>query len=115
MWIALFSVLFIFLIIGLIAVIGIYSWQKEKERTQALQLTAGQLGWSFAASVPLNMIAGLERIALFNQGHSKELKILCTARLAGLRPRSLTMFMSPATASTVRRITNQSSTWNRVT
>lgn len=85
MWIALFSVLFIFLIIGLIAAIAIYSWQKEKERTQALQLTAGQLGWSFAAGVPLNMIAGLERFALFNQGHSKEIKNFMYGEASGTK------------------------------
>ena len=85
MWIALFSVLFIVLIIGLIAVIGIYSWQKEKERTQALQLTASQLGWSFAASAPLNMIAGLERFALFNQGHSKQIKNFMYGEASGTK------------------------------
>src|ERR1700730_2427008 len=85
MWIALFSVLFIFLIIGLIAVIGIYSWQKEKERTRQLQLTASQLGWSFAASAPLNMIAGLERFALFNQGHSKQINNFMYGEASGTK------------------------------
>jgi hypothetical protein len=85
MWIALFSVLFVFLIIGLIVVIGVYSWQKEKDRTQALQLTAGQLGWSFAASAPLNMIAGLERFTLFNQGHSKQINNFMYGEASGTK------------------------------
>jgi hypothetical protein len=73
MWFALFSILFIFLIIGVIVVVAVYSWQKEKERTRVLQATATQLGWSFAASAPLNMIAGLERFALFNSGQGRRI------------------------------------------
>jgi hypothetical protein len=85
MWIALFGVVFLFLIIGLIVVIGVYSWQKEKERTQALQLAAGHLGWSFAASAPLNMIAGLEQFGLFNQGHSREIKNFMYGEASGVK------------------------------
>jgi hypothetical protein len=70
---ALVSVFFIFLIIGLIAVVLVYSWRKEKERTRVLQAAAAQLGWSFAASAPLNMIAGLERFALFNSGEGRRI------------------------------------------
>jgi hypothetical protein len=73
MGIALVAVFFIFLIIGLIAVVLVYSWRKEKERTRVLQAAAGQLGWSFAASAPLNMIAGLERFALFNSGQGRRI------------------------------------------
>lgn len=75
MLIGLGAVLFIFLIIALIVVLAVYSWQKEKERTQALQVTASQLGWSFTASAPLNIIAGLERFALFSQGNSRSREI----------------------------------------
>lgn len=73
MWVLLFPFVILTVVIGLIVVIGIYSWQKEKERTQALQLAAGQLGWSFAASAPLNMIPGLERFALFNSGQGRRI------------------------------------------
>src|SRR6266481_5371768 len=66
--------LFVVLILGLVIFLTVYARRKEKERTQQLQLTASQLGWSFAASAPLNMIAGLERFALFEQGHGKEIK-----------------------------------------
>lgn len=74
MWVVLFPIVFFALFIGLFAAIAIYNWQKEKERTRVLQATAAQLGWSFSAVAPLNMIAGLERFALFNQGHGKQIK-----------------------------------------
>jgi len=65
MWVLLFPFVILTVVIGLFVVIGVYSWQKEKERTRQLQLTASQLGWSFAASAPLGMIAGLEHFDLF--------------------------------------------------
>ncbi len=72
-------------IIGLFVIIAVYSWQKEKERTNQLQLAAAQLGWSFAASAPLNMIAGLERFALFNQGHAREIKNFMYGQASGVK------------------------------
>jgi len=69
MWSILFPIVILTVVFGLIAIIAIYSWQKEKERTRVLQTAASQLGWSFAATAPLNMIPGLEQFALFNQGH----------------------------------------------
>jgi hypothetical protein len=71
--------------IGLFAAIAIYSWQKQKERTRQLQLTASQLGWSFSAAAPLNMIAGLERFALFNQGHDKRIKNFMYGNASGVK------------------------------
>jgi hypothetical protein len=85
MWIGLFSVIFVFLIIALIVVVGIYSWQKEKERTRQLQLTASQLGWSFTASAPLNMIAGLERFALFDSGQGKRITNFMYGEASGVK------------------------------
>lgn len=73
MWVLLFPFVILTVVIGLFVVIGVYSWQKEKERRRVLQTTATQLGWSFAASAPLNMIAGLERFALFNQGQGRRI------------------------------------------
>jgi hypothetical protein len=73
MGIALVSVFFIFVIIGLVVVVVVYTWRKEKERTRVLQAAAAQLGWSFAAKAPLNMLPGLDRLALFTQGHSGEI------------------------------------------
>src|SRR6267143_3457299 len=90
MWVLLFPFVIMTAIIGLFVIIGVYSWQKEKERTRVLQMTASQLGWSFvgwsfAAVAPLNMIAGLERFALFNQGHGKQIKILMYGEATGIK------------------------------
>ena len=60
--------------IGLAIFLIIYNNKKERERTQALEQTAIRLGWSFAAKAPLNMITGLERFELFDQGHSRQIK-----------------------------------------
>ena len=74
MWVVLFPFVILAIVFSLFAIIAVYTSRKEKERTRQLQLTASQLGWSFAAAAPLNMIAGVERFALFNQGHGKEIK-----------------------------------------
>src|SRR2546423_7725946 len=39
-----------------------------------MQALANQLQWNFAENAPMNMIAGLDNFALFNQGHSKRIK-----------------------------------------
>jgi hypothetical protein len=85
MLVVLITVLFIAVFVGLIVALAVYAWQKEKERTRALELTAGQLGWSFAATAPLNMIAGLERFALFDQGHGKEIKNFMYGEASGVK------------------------------
>jgi hypothetical protein len=85
MWVILFPIVILTVIIGLFVIIAVYSWQKDKERTRVLQATAGQLGWSFAASAPLNMIPGLERFALFNQGRCKEIKNFMYGEASGIK------------------------------
>jgi hypothetical protein len=85
MWVLLFPFVILTVVIGLFVVIGVYSWQKEKERTRQLQLTASQLGWSFAASAPWNMIAGIERFTIFNQGHAKEIKNFMYGEASGTK------------------------------
>ena len=70
----LLPLLFLVVIAGLAIAILVYNRRRERERTQQLQLVASQIGWNFAATAPLNMIAGLERFALFNQGHNKEIR-----------------------------------------
>lgn len=77
--------LFFFLIIGLVVFLIIYANKKEKERTQALQGAAAQLGWSFAPTAPLNMIAGLDRFALFTQGHSRQVKNFMYGEAKGVK------------------------------
>ena len=85
MWVALFPIVIMTVVIGLIVVFAVYSWQKEKERTRVLQTAANQLGWSFSASAPLNMIAGLERFGLFNQGHGKQIKNFMYGEASGTK------------------------------
>jgi hypothetical protein len=85
MWVLLFPFVILTVIIGLIVVIVVYSWQKDKERTRQLQVTAGQLGWSFTASAPLNMIPGLERFALFNQGQGKQINNFMYGEASGIK------------------------------
>src|ERR1700738_67315 len=85
MCVLLFLFVILTVIIGLYVVIGIYSWQKGKERTRQLQLTASQLGWSFAANAPLNMIAGLERFALFSQGQGKQINNFMYGEASGIK------------------------------
>jgi hypothetical protein len=76
---------FVFAIIGLIVFLVIYANKKEKERTLALQGVAAQLGWSFAPTAPMNMIAGLDRFALFTQGHSRQVKNFMYGEAQGVK------------------------------
>ena len=85
MWAILFPIVILIVVFGLTAIIVVYSRKKERERTQALQMTAGQLGWSFAAKAPMNMIPGLERFALFNQGHGKEIRNFMYGEASGVK------------------------------
>ena len=85
MWVILFPIVILTVVIGLIVIIAVYSWQKEKERTRVLQLSATQLGWSFAARAPMNMIPGLERFALFNQGHGREIRNFMYGEATGVK------------------------------
>ena len=85
MWVLLFPFVILTVVIGLFVVIGVYSWQKEKERTRVLQATATQLGWSFAASAPLNMIAGLECFALFNSGQGRRITNFMYGEASGIK------------------------------
>jgi len=85
MWVILFPFVILTFVFGLIAIVVVYSWQKEKERTRVLQMTAGKLGWSFAARAPLNMIQGLERFALFNQGQGREIRNFMYGEASGVK------------------------------
>ena len=74
MWTVLILIIFWVFFIGLAVFLIIYNNRKERERTQALQQAAATLGWSFAPTAPMNMIAGLDRFTLFSAGHSKQIK-----------------------------------------
>ena len=81
----LLPLLFLVVIAGLAIAILVYNRRRERERTQQLQLVASQIGWNFAATAPLNMIAGLERFALFNQGHNKEIRNFMYGETSGTK------------------------------
>ena len=85
MWTVLISLIAGAALVGLAVFLIIYNNKKEKERTRDLQQLAGTLGWSFSANAPLNMIAGLERFTLFNQGHSKEIKNFMYGEAQGVK------------------------------
>jgi hypothetical protein len=75
-----------FLAFAILAVfLFIYNRKKERERTEALRVAAAQLRWNFAEAAPLNMIAGLEHFALFNSGHSKEIKNFMYGEASGIK------------------------------
>jgi hypothetical protein len=82
---ALFPLLFFIVIVVLVVVLLIYQNKKEKERTKALEVTAAQLGWSFSAAAPMNMIAGLDGFPLFNQGHGKKIKNFMYGQAGGVK------------------------------
>lgn len=67
-------IVFSFGFLALIIFFIFYNRRKERERTEQLRAVATQLAWNFADVAPMNMIAGLERFALFNSGHNKEIK-----------------------------------------
>jgi hypothetical protein len=85
MFVVLISLIFMAVFIGLAVFLVIYNNKREKERTQTLQATAAQLGWSFAAAAPLNMIPSLERFALFNEGHSRQIKNFMYGEASGVK------------------------------
>ena len=80
-----FPFVFFIAMIGLIVFLIVYANKKEKERTLALQGVAARLGWSFAPTAPLNMIAGLDRFALFGQGHSRQIKNFMYGEARGVK------------------------------
>jgi hypothetical protein len=85
MWVLLFPFVILTVVIGLFVVVGIYSWQKAKERTRILQATATQLGWSFVASAQFNMIPGLERFALFSSGQGRRITNFMYGEASGIK------------------------------
>ena len=85
MWIVPIMIVFWALFIGLAVFLIIYNKRKEKERTQALQQLAVNLGWSFAADAPLTQIAWLDRFTLFSQGRSRQIKNFMYGQAQGVK------------------------------
>lgn len=61
-----------FLTIALL--VTLYQKKKERERTEAMRAVANFLKWNFVDLAPWNMIPNLDSFALFNHGHSKQIK-----------------------------------------
>jgi hypothetical protein len=85
MWEFLLPFIITGVIIGVLVVNVVNSRRKDKERTRQLQVTAAQLGWSFAASAPLNMIPRLERFTLFNSGQGKRITNFMYGEASGIK------------------------------
>ena len=71
--IVIFIAFFVLLMGGLI-VATIVARKREQERTRQMLNVASLLGWQFSEAAGLNWIPNLETFALFNQGHSKQIK-----------------------------------------
>ena len=54
--------------------VTLYQKKKERERTAAMRAVANFLKWNFVDLAPWNMIPNLDSFALFNHGHSKQIK-----------------------------------------
>ena len=80
-----FTLLIFVLLIGLAVFLIVLNNKKEKERTQAMQTTAAQLGWNFAPIAPWSMIGDLDRFALFSQGHGKKIQNVMYGEASGVK------------------------------
>lgn len=54
--------------------VTLYQKKRERERTAAMRAVANFLKWNFVDLAPWNMIPNLDSFALFNHGHSKQIK-----------------------------------------
>lgn len=59
--------------------------QLQKKRTLAVQRAAEEMGWRFEAAPPFAVVPGLERFALFNEGHSRKTRNLLAGEKDGHR------------------------------
>lgn len=73
------------IIFSMMMLLLVFKRKKERERTEAMQILAGQLGWTFAASAPLDCFSGAERFPIFNQGNSKEITNLMYGDAKGIK------------------------------
>lgn len=68
--------LFIVALVGLIVAANISQKKKEQKRTQELKVFAEEHGWDFEPGTPVHTIPGIDRFALFDLGHDKEIRNL---------------------------------------
>lgn len=73
------------LFITIVVLIARYAKKRERERTLGLKSSATLLGWQFAEDAPLNHLPNLEKFALFNEGHGKQIKNLLYGETNGVK------------------------------
>lgn len=76
---------FFVLLIGGLIVATIVARKREQERTRQMVNVASLLGWQFSEAAGLNWIPNLETFALFNQGHSKQIKNAMYGEIDGVK------------------------------
>lgn len=76
---------FFVLLIGGLIVATIVAGKREQERTRQMVNVASLLGWQFSEAAGLNWIPNLETFALFNQGHSKQIKNAMYGEIDGVK------------------------------
>lgn len=68
------TVVGVLVFIAVLGVAGYAAAQQEKKRTLATRGAAERLGWRFAETAEFGVIPGLERLELFSEGRSREIR-----------------------------------------
>lgn len=76
---------FIVVIIGVLVVALIIGHKRALERTRQLASVASLLGWQFSEVATMNWLPNLEKFALFNQGHSKNITNAMYGEIDGVK------------------------------
>ena len=83
--ITLFFLGFLVVVIGVLIIATVAERRREQERTRQMVNVASLLGWQFSEVAGLNWIPNLEKFALFNQGHSKQIKNAMYGEIDGVK------------------------------
>ena len=76
---------FFALLMGALIVASIVARRREQERTQQMRNVASLLGWQFSEAADMSWIPNLEKFAIFNQGHSKQIKNAMYGEIDGVK------------------------------
>ena len=60
-------------------------FRMKRERTEQLQVVAGQHGWTFVKTATVDAIPGWEGFELFGQGHSRTIENLISGEADGIK------------------------------
>ena len=83
--VAVIFIAFFVLLMGGLIVATIVARRREQERTRQMVNVASLLGWQFSEAADLSWIPNLESFALFNQGHSKQIKNAMYGEIDGVK------------------------------